>query len=999
MVLLFRNITLLLIALLLPAFSTQAKTKVTLGKSNEFLVKKWTTEDGLPQNTVTSILQTDDGYIWVGTFGGLARFDGIKFTIFDSTNAPGLASNRILSLYEDRWKHLWIGTETGEVYVLADGKFTELESPHEFKRVTVWQFLEDDEGRLYIASDSGLERFDFREDGFVNPESVKVLSRNRAFKLAKGPDNTIWTSNGSAFFVKGDQLVTAESMGQALPVNILKIAFASNGRMLVETISSLGWFEEGKYSPIVPENYNVSLGGCTPAFRDNDLWCQFGKFLNEFRDGEIVTHDLGNYLTEGSRAIFFDNEENIWLATESDGLVRLTRRKIALVGDFTDLDVWGRYAIAEDAAGAVWLAAHDLLKVQGRNVTKVSVSSPNGAPELITALAFDGNNVMWMGGRAGLYTLKNGVVSFPPQPALGQIDSLFLDRQSTLWIGTPLGLWRFKDNEYTHFTTNEGLAGNSVRYITQTKDGTIWIGTIGGVSKFRDGKFENITTENGLSGNYVRDILEDDDGTMWIGTYGGGLNRLRDGKLEVITTAQGLQDNFVSRILVDDENRFWILGNLGVFAVSREELNAVADHTKNSMIGSVFGVLDGMKSSEASGGHQPAGIKARDGRLWFPMIKDVVIIDPQKTDRWSPRVAIESASTRSDDAGSKSVAAVLSKSSPLFIATGQRDLEIRFTGLSFTRPEKIRFYYRLEGLDEDWTDAGTRRTAIYPYLPAGNYTFQVRAVNANGMMSENTAVLAIVVDKYFWQTSWFYLVVLIALSIILIMAYRLRMRQLETRRLKQVEFSKQLLNAQESERGRIATELHDGLGQNLLIIKNWAQLGIDASDNPAEVKEHLQQISVTAAQSLDETRTIVRNLSPQNLRRFGLTEAIMNMIDQIENAAGVIFERKIENIDGLFPEEAELSIFRIVQECLNNIIKHSESPRGRVTIIRLDDTVSIVIADYGRGFATRQYFESGGPNRGFGMQSVMQRVKLLGGEINIESRESEGTKIRIRLRK
>ncbi|MBK7934832.1 MAG: hypothetical protein IPK01_15455 [Acidobacteria bacterium] len=486
---------------------------------------------------------------------------------------------------------------------------------------------------------------------------------------------------------------------------------------------------------------------------------------------------------------------------------------------------------------------------------------------------------------------------------------------------------------------------------------------------------------------------------MWLGTYGGGINRLREGKLEAITTAQGLHDNFVSRILVDDAGRFWVLGNLGIFSVGRDELNSVADHDKSSIIGSVYGVADGMKSSEASGGHQYAGIKTRDGRLWFPTIKDVVIIDPTLTIRTAPKVIIEGASTRPDDGRSQSAPVEISKTNSMSIPIGQRDLEIRFTGLSFSKPESIRFFYKLDGLDGDWTDAGTRRTAFYPYLPGGDYTFQVRAVNANGVMSENTAVLSIVVDKYFWQTSWFALFGLFALSIVAIVGYRIRMGQLESRRLKQVEFSKQLLNAQESERGRIATELHDGLGQNLLIIRNWAHLGLDASEDPAEVQERLQQISETAAQALHETRAIVRNLSPQNLRRFGLTDAIRNITEQIESATGVIFELKLDNIDGLFPEEAELSIYRVVQECLNNIIKHSESPRGRVSILRMGDTVSILIADYGKGFATNQYFESNGSTRGFGVQSVLQRVKLLGGEINIESRDSDGTRIHIRLKK
>lgn len=971
-------------------------------KANDFLIKKWTTEDGLPQNTVTSIVQTDDGYIWLGTFGGLARFDGIKFTVFDSTNAPGLASNRILSLYEDRWKRLWIGTETGEVYTLESGKFTEFKSDPEFKRRTVWEFIEDDEGRFYIASDSGLERVEFREDGSAIPDSIKIISRNRAYKLAKGPGNTIWTSFGAAFVVQGDQLVRAESVDRSEPSNILNFSVSGNGRVVIQTISSFGYFENGKFSDITPQKDGVSLGGCTPAFRFNDLWCQQGGFLNEFKDGDVVTHDIRDFVTAGSRAILFDKEDNIWLATESDGLVRLTRRKIALVGDMTDLNVWGRYALAQDAEGVVWIAGHDLLKIQNGNVKSIPIPDNVAGSQLIKALAVDRNNLLWAGGVKNLYVVRNDILEPVPQFGAGPINSLFFDRQNTLWIGSDNGLWKYVNGQFAHFTTSDGLVADNIRFITQTQDDTIWIGTIGGVSKIKDGKFENITPENGLSGNYVREILEDDDGTLWIGTYGGGINRLRDGKIQAITATQGLKDNFVSRILIDNDGKFWVLGNLGIFAVSRDELNAVADQKKQFLVGAVYGMLDGMKSSEASGGHQYAGIKTRDGRLWFPMIKDVVIIDPQKVDLTPPKVVIERASTRLDDIGSRTVEVVISETNSIFIPTGQRDLEIQFTALSFTKPEMVRFYYKLDGLDDDWTDAGGRRTAAYPYLSRlapGKYTFHVRAVSASGVWSENTAVLTIDVAKYFWQTWWFILAVVMGAIFVSALLYWFKLEQIRGQRRKEIDFSRQLLRAQEVERGRIATELHDGLGQNLLILKNWAQLGLDASEDPAEVREHLLQISESAAQSIDETRSIVRNLSPRNLKRFGLTEAIRNMTEQIESATGVTFERKLENIDGFFPDEAELSIYRIVQECLNNIIKHSESPRGRVSITRIDDTVSIVIADYGKGFATKQYFEADGQARGFGIRSVMQRVRLLGGEIGIESRDSEGTQIRIRLRK
>ena len=991
MVSLFRNLILLSVIVFTCADIVVAESRAIVGKDTDFLIKKWTTEDGLPGNTVTSIVQTDDGYIWLSTFGGLARFDGIKFTVFDSTNAPGLASNRILSLYEDRWKRLWIGTESGEVYTLINGRFIELKTPPEFKRMTVWQFIEDDAGSLFIGSDSGLERIDFAEDGKIVPESLHIVSRQRAYKLAKGPGNSIWTSSGKGYEFKGDQV----RMDTSLPKNIVKIDFSDQGRMFVGTINALGWMDNGSFTELLPEDNGGNLGGYATKLRPNELWFQKGEDLFVFRDGKTEYHNIGEYVKAGSRAMFFDKEDNLWLATESDGLVRLTKRKLSLIGDLTDLNVFGRYALIEDAAGAVWVAGHDLMKVQDGIVESIQIPDNVTGTKLIQALAIDKDNVLWAGGLTDLYTLEGGKLKPFPKFGASSINSLFFDRQDTLWIGSDNGLWKYSGGQFAHYTTADGLAGNGVHYLTQTSDGSIWVGTMDGASKFKDGKFENFAPANGLSGNYVREILEDADGTLWIGTYGGGINRLRDGQIQAITTAQGLQDNFVSRILVDDNDRFWVLGNLGIFSVARDDLNAVADQRSHYLVGALYGVLDGMKSSEASGGHQSAGIKTRDGRLWFPMIKDVVIIDPKLPRLRAPQVVIEHATSRFDSTSLETPEAIYDTKVPVQIENGSRNLEIQFTGLSFTKPEKLHFYYKLEGLDSNWIDAGSRRSAFYPYLPSGNYTFMVKAVNADGVWSESTANLKVDVAKRFWQTWWFVTMVISALVIVAVAFYSRRLRGLEARNETQREFSKRLLNAHESERQRLASELHDGLGQDLLIIKNWAKMGLSDSAAVEEMRSNLRQIAETASGAIDETRTIVGNLSPQNLKRFGLTAALRNMADQIELSTGIRFECNIESIDGLFSEETEVSIYRIVQECLNNIAKHSESPRATVAITRIEDVVLIAIEDFGRGFEVRRYTYAGSDVSGFGLQSLSQRVKLIGGQLSIKSRISEGTQVSI----
>ena len=991
----FFKIRILLLILWACGSLTFAQSPNLSNKTGKFLITKWTTEDGLPQNSVTSIVQTEDGYIWLGTFGGLARFDGIKFTIFDTANTPALNRNRIMTLFEDSWKTLWIGTETGDVFTLSGGKVEEIHAVPDFKRGIILGFQQDGNGDFYIASRGGLEKFRFDETGKVMPKAEHLLGEENT--IFKDAEQRIWTKVRNKFFIVADGgLIPADARGFQIPPGVEKIHFAAGGKIFAGGDRSFGVIENSGYRKILSVTEPISRNYFDIVYKNGTCWFQEKDYLVEWNGTEAIRHDLSKYVESGSRVIFIDKEDNLWLGTSKDGLVKLTRRSLGLVGDLTDFEVKNTYSVVEDHNGAVWVAGLGLLKIEHGRVSRFT-KTYNGNPVTIRSLAVDARGDLWVGDDFGLNIFRQG--EFVPVPEFKdhKIDALFFDRSGTLWGGSSQGLYRFQDGKLEHFTTADGLVHDKVAFITQLGDGRIWIGTMGGMSIFSDGKFENYTTAQGLSGNYVREIFEDADGNVWIGTYGGGIDRLRDGAFRAITKENGLHDNFISRILADDAGRFWILGNQGIFAVSRDELNAVAEGSQKTLLSAVYGTSGELKYSEGSGGHQPAGYRTSDGRIWFPMIEDMVIFDPAKLVGTPPAVVIEKASSKAGGEESRSISTITSD--PIIqIEDGLRNLEIEYTGLSFVKPEKIRFYYKLDGLDKDWIDAGTRRTAFYPYLPSGEYMFHVKAVTLNGVWSETPATIKINVAKSFWQTGWFIGMLVFVAAAAIILIYWLRLKQLERKQLQQMEFAKRLINAHETERRRIATELHDGLGQNLLIIKNWALHGLENLKKTREVKEHLEKISETAANSLSETRAIVGNLSPQNLKRFGLTEAINNMVEQIEDSSGVVFAKNIENIDGIFSDETEISIYRIVQECLNNIIKHSESPRGEIRINRFSGEVEIMIRDFGRGFSTEKQIVSENGTSGFGLRSIAQRTELLGGELSLDSTFGEGTVIRVRIK-
>lgn len=974
--------------------SSDAKNLKTEDAKDRFLITKWTTEEGLPQNSVNSIVQTQDGYIWLATFGGLARFDGIKFTVFNTANTPILASNRILALQEDKSGTLWIGTETGEIYNYAKGEFSIFRNNQKKIATVVWDFHIDRSGYFWVAFSNKLEKFAVDEKGQVLADSAETFPID-AGRISEDSNGKLWLTTGYATFtlkdskiekVKDDKLSTSEVFRN--------IEFTKDKKIWAVNHRNLGVYSIDGFKKLIRINTSNNEFKFDLLTEKNTVWFQHRDYLLEIKYPEIIKHNLKGFVRNGARSMLRDKDGNLWIGTNAKGLIRLKNKRISLFSKLTTSKLKNTYSVVEDSQGQIWIAARKLFRIRNGKTEEFTLT--NGISDtIVTSLSLDEDDNLWYAGYGLLGVHMNNKFQSFPLFRGKDVKSLFFDKNNTLWIGTSAGLWKYENSEFTEYQTKDGLIDNQVHCITQTKDNSIWFGTAGGLSRLKNGKFENFTTENGLSNNFVREIYEDVDGTIWLGTYGGGIVRFQNGIFKAITKKDGLHDEFISRILVDGK-RFWILSNRGVFSVDRNELNEVADGTIKTVICTVFGVADGMKTSEASGGFQPAGWKTRDGKLWFPMIEDMVIIDPTKSNKNPPQVVIEKVAFRNKTFDSKRLSQFISDKKALELENGLENLEIEYTGLSFSKPEQIRFFYKLEGLDSDWIDSGTRRTAFYPYLPAGKYKFLVKAVSGEGVSSQQEAILLINVAKAFWQKWWFILLVLCVVIALIIYIYQLRVTQLEKRQLEQENFSKRLINAHESERQRIASELHDGLGQNLLIIKNWALFGL--SKKSKDNTKQLEEISETVSYALDETRTIVGNLRPQSLRRFGLTDTLCDMIEQIEKSSGIIFGTNIRNIDGLFADEVEISIYRIVQECLNNVVKHSETTKAKVSVSKAENEIKIEIQDFGKGFSTEKYLDTEKNPDGFGLTSMSQRVKLFGGQLKINSSIGDGTTVSINIK-
>ena len=1007
-----RNILTIIFLALTSSASLAVQEQISPGQGSptRYLHDVWTTEKGLPQNDVTQLIQTRDGYIWLGTNGGLVRFDGIRFTIFDSGNTPELRSSRILSLAEDRDGALWIGTQNGGLTSYRWGKFKNYGIKDGLPDESVFSIEADRSGNLWL-SPGGLLRL--TNGRFTLYSTRDGLPSNGSGNICEAPDGSIWFRSGDFIMHFHDgrfERFSTKDLPADWIARVVTMAVAGDGSLWLVTEYGLVHLQNGNFTilnrqPAAPYGTVMPSTFVLQTFEDRTGSLRFltPSGLAHYQDGKVIVdtpipfHELSglNMALWTVRPVIEDREGNLWVGTGGLGLHRFRTRQIMAYAAETGLSDDGFMPITGDGAGGLWLGStgNSLYHFQDGKFT------PHNIDQQARSLCRDHNGTLWIGTNKGLYRLQDGqlITDDPINSVMGQgttVQAIYEDREANLWVGTGRdeeqdgALYRISGGAITKFQMREGLVANDVRFIMEDHEGALWVGTTRGMSRLKDERFTNYTTAQGLSSNFVREIHEDADGTLWIGTYGGGLNRLKDGHFVAITTRNGLFDNIVSRILEDDHGNFWMSGNRGVYRAVRKELNDFADGRLPSITSISYGVEDGMKINETNGGSQPAGWKAADGKLWFPTIKGVVAIDPSNLNPVPPVVHIEQVLIGQSPADLWQ---------PIRVRPGQGDLEIHYTGLSYTAPDKVRFKYKLEGYDPDWVDAKERRVAYYTQVTPGAYTFKVMAANNDGVWSTESARVQLIVIPPVWRTWWFRTLAILGVLAGIFLLYKQRIRELERRRRTQEDFSQQLIASQESERKRIAGELHDSLSQNLVVIKNRAWLSLQEPGNHESVLEQMEEIADAADQSLTEVREIAYNLRPFQIDRLGLTAAVESLVAKVDTP-DLRFVAESDNIDSLLLPEMEINLYRIVQEGINNIIKHSAATKALIKIKRGQSLIEVTIEDNGRGFDQREARPAqSGNGGGFGLIGLTERARILGCVPVIDSIAGKGTRIYLRI--
>jgi diguanylate cyclase (GGDEF)-like protein len=744
------------------------------------MIDVWQNETGLPQNSVLAILQTRDGYLWLGTQEGLARFDGVRFTVFDRTNTPAFESNHIQALIEDRRGDVWIATYGGGLLRRSGDVFTRFSTTEGLPNNTIRALDLDRDGNLLVGTNGGLARY--RDGKFTTILSTKNgLASDEVVSIFEDADRTLWIGTyGGGLHSWKDGKLTHYGVEQGLSNDkVWAVVRDGEGSLWIGTRDGLNRLRDGKFSAFRrKDGLPHDIIDCLFLDKSGALWIGTRGGLALWRNGTFESLTAKNGLPDGMvRAAYEDAEHNLWIGTYAGGLVRLKDRLIEMISADDGLSEDVTRAILQDRKGAMWIGTYGsgINRIENGQITTFD-QTRGLVHDRAWAVAEDADGSVWIGTYGGgVSHLKNGAfTNYTKADGLvnDQVRCVYRHPSGDIWIGTNGGVSQFANGRFTNYTTREGLATDKVVSLQADRSGALWIGTTAGLSRLKDGQVTSLLTGDGLSHAMIYTIYVDANDVLWIGTA-GGLTRLKNGRAFAYRVTDGLFNDSIYQVLEDDSGFLWMSSASGIFRVSKQELDDFASRKVQSVTSISFGKSDGMRSSECNGGFQPAGWKTRDGLMWFATIKGAAIVDPRQThtNKRPPPVVIESLLI--DD---KPVA----RQTDLVLPAQSRKFEFQYAALTYVAPEKAKFKYKLDGFDADWVDAGARRVAYYTSIPPGTYTFSVMACNNDGVWS-SSAPLSFELRPHSYQTWWFEFLTALAVIALIALLYMLRVRQLRVR--------------------------------------------------------------------------------------------------------------------------------------------------------------------------------------------------------------------------
>jgi PAS domain S-box-containing protein len=857
----FRRFTLLAAALLaVPVLHALDP----LEKPADYNARHWDTEDGLPHNSVRELFQTRDGYLWIGTNFGLARFDGLTFTVFTKHNTPELRSPQVTSMAETADGSLWIGTASG-LLRYHEGRFTRFDKSNGLRGDTINAVCVAPDGSLWIGSREGVVRWvngSFVRD--IDTSGHDLIGIRDINVDAKG---VIWISHGTGLLRYHQGRLTPFGSAQGLASQqILAVASDATGRTIVISQNGLFRLEDEKFIAL-PENPALSSQriGRALADRAGNLWVGSTGGLDRVHGGRVAPYANRQGQKFGVvDAVLEDREGCLWVGT-SGGLYRLTDRRAYSLSQADGIIGSLVNTVTASRDGSLWISTWNggVTHLHNGGATKLTRGAPL-SHDTVSAIYEDPEGTVWFGNRgSSLDRLQDGkVTTFVYQSGVATarpVTSILMNDDGTLLLGiASRGLLQLKDGVIDIVPGAEALntARHTVWKIHRTANGRVLLATTNGIYERRADNVWSLVTLPGLGSNVaVRDLLEV-NGTLWLATDGHGLVRWQGDEVRAYREAVGMLDDSLFNVLDDGLGALWVASARGIARVRKADLSALDRGASTQMHLMTIGRNDGLLSASASGSGTPSATRAADGRLLFATDQGVAVVDPRilQVNAQPPTVVVER--LFADDR------VVPLHATPILGADTTR-LEFNFTALSLVAPQRLRFRYHLEGSDHGWVDAGSNRNATYTHLAPGRYTFRVTACNNDGVWNEAGSSIAFTILPHFYQTLWFRLAAVFALGGLAALALWLRDRQ---------------MRHQQAALGQMNAELDLRVQQRTAELANSLTLLKEAQETAANEQARLKFIfeAVPVGISLYSRRldgTQLRLANDAHLQICGLTRA------------------------------------------------------------------------------------------------------------------------------
>ncbi len=942
----------------------------------QFTPMRFDIEAGMPSQQIYDILQTRDGYLWIATENGIARFDGVTFDVFNTRNTPEIPANPIQALFEDSRGNLWIGTRNAGIMRYSEGHFEPM-----FGEINsnILSISEDTHGRLWIGTDGGgayiVENDSVGEVG-VDDGLTSVHVRT----LLPLTDGGMLVGNilgGMSFFTSDG--VRSYLVPDGFPQSIVT-QFVPNpdGGLWIATNNGVFRYQEGNFKRYDFHGIRMGMNSVRALAYDSEGAFYAGtvngllRYNPETDRFDTIPEFDGLFITR----LFLDREGHLWMGSWPDGLIQLRKTTFQQVQGFNPALYGNPMLVSEGDRDELWvLTINGLYNNRSGRFEKFESEFASDKNQ-ITSILYDHLGRFWVATEEHVVYYKDNkptLIKFPGRenPHRNSTHFMTSSPDGSVWLGSSRdGFYRYKDGVVHWSNRDKGLSNDRVNAIRYGPDGSIWAGTGFGLNRFLpDGRVEVYQTEHGLTNPSVLSLLIEDTETVWIGSGGGGLFRLKDGEIFAFDMLLGNVSDSVFDMFMDEEARIWVGGASGVHLIEASVLHEVADGKRTDIPLRAFTEADGFPGRQVTGG----GYRGRNtGRFYYPTLRGIGWAE-------SGRILENNTPPLIHIAEAKVDFAAVAYRDKVVLPPGALNLEIGFTGINFTYPEGLQYRYRLKPFDPAWVEAGNRRSAFYTNIPPGSYTFEVHAQNENGVWSLSPAFVEVLVKPTFVQTWYFKAGVLLTALLILYAIYHYRMTSL--RRLEEL-------------RVRIAFDLHDEIGSNLGSIALRSQmLGRNASLGDSE-RAHLDEIGKISRQTADAMRDIIWLVNPERDKVSDMVEKLKQTASAFFSEIPVKFEVDLDQGPLSISLMTRRNILLIFKEALHNILKHARATEVQIRLSLKGTMLSLIIRDNGRGIEKSPVSDES-RGSGLGLRSMRERAVAMKGQFEVESEPGNGTLIRL----